>query len=226
MLTELCLKINTEKTVCMVFGYGRNRQTEKPKILLYEKTLRFVDEVKYLGVIIMDNLNNAKDIDRCNTAFLRRFWSLFRNFSYADLNVFKLLFNYHCTDFYGSITWANFENCKGKLHALGVAYHKALKKMLNVPWSSRNHIVCEALCLQTFEHLINRQLISFLFHIYRNNSQCVMPLKYFLLHDSELLVHVTKTFQDKYGLIDIFSNDLQAIYSRINFVQRYETSMI
>ena len=223
LLSELCLKVNTEKTVCMLFRTG-SRQIETPIIKLYGNTLKFVKEVKYLGVIMMDTLCNSKDIVRSNAAFLRQFWCFYRNFSYSNLDVLTFLFNYHCTDFYGSVTWSNSNKCKGKLRSLGVAYHKALKIMLNVPWYESNRVVCEALNLHTFEHHINRKLISFAFQIYHNFSECITPIKYFLLHESEHIDHVIETFHYRYGIADIFNNDLKCIYNRINYIQRYENS--
>ena len=224
MLSELCLKVNTEKTVCMLFRSKSRKNIETPTIKLYGKTLKFVNEVKYLGVILMDTLKNVKDIERSKAAFFRQFWCLYRNFSYADLDVLNFLFGYHCTDFYGSITWYNSDKCKGKLDDLNVAYHIALKTMLNVPKSASNRFVCAALNVQTLEHLLNRHLISFAFQIHQSNSHCVTPLKYFLLHKSEFIDHVKEKFRYKYGIVDIFNNDLQAVYCRINYIQNCENS--
>ena len=220
LLENLSLTINIDKTVCMLFTH--EKKVRFSSIYLKNQELQFVEKFKYLGVIISSNLNNGQDMEHNNTVFLRQFWSLYRRFYFADSFVLGFLFNYHCSSYYGSFTWYDKLNCKGKFHSLAVAYHKTVKKILGLPWSTRNHVACHELKLPTFKHLINKKIINFSFSLLKNNSQCILPIKYFLLNKSTLIGKVRSIFREVYGIQDLFNNDIEAIFARMNFIQSRE----
>jgi hypothetical protein len=222
MLSKLCLMINTDKTVCMRFEEKKRIYSILPIITLNNNVLKFVDEYKYLGIIINKNLCNGNDIERCNKSFLRQFWSIYRRFSFADVNVISFLFKSHCNSFYGSQIWHNFSGCKKEYNALSVTYHKAVKIILNLPRYAGNHEVCESLDLLTFKHLLNKQIIKFVFNLKNNSNACFIPIKNFIFEDSSFIKNVKKSFIECYGINDILQNDIDAIESRIKYVQCHE----
>jgi hypothetical protein len=226
LLSDLCLQINKDKTVCMRFEQKSRIYSPFSIIKINGTSLTFVDEYNYLGIIVNKNLCNDGDIEKCSKSFLRQFWSIYRRFSFADMNVIAFLFESHCTSFYGSQLWHSDSSSKKELNALAVSYHKCIKIMLNLPWCTGNHEVCESLGFLTFKHLINKHAIKFLFSLERNLSPCLLPIKSFVLQDSSLCKNVREIFRVTYGIKNILSNDIDAIEARINFVQRHEDRYI
>ena len=51
------LLINTTKTVAMTFHLCRSKPPFKPRILLQNKEIDYVPDVKFLGMCITENLN-------------------------------------------------------------------------------------------------------------------------------------------------------------------------
>ena len=51
-----------------------------------------VQEWKYLGIILSENLSNSKDIDRAMYAFLRQFNLMYSKFYYLDRHALFFFF--------------------------------------------------------------------------------------------------------------------------------------
>ena len=198
--TELCLAINEEKTVCMEFTCKKLRKFSiTPKIFVNNVQLKVVHEYKYLGIIITNNLRCSSDIKKCNVAFLKQFYGIFRKFHFLDPHILKFLFHSHCTSFYGAELWADLKGSSGEFRALGVAYHKAIKKMFGLPFWESNHYTCDVAELQIFRHLINKRIVSFLFAITRSHSPCMLPLIDYFKSKSYILKHTQNVFRYIYN---------------------------
>ena len=124
--------------------------------------------------------------------------------------------------FYGSENWYDLKGCSKEFKALGVSYHKAIKKVngFNI-WES-NHLVCERVGLPIFRHLLNRRRISFLFSLIETESPCILPLKDYFKNSSCILKHTQYSFEKEYCVQNILANELDALIARINFVQARE----
>ena len=128
----------------------------------------------------------------------------------------------YCSSFYGMELWLYDEFYLRRLNCLAIAYHKAIKKIVNLaPWDS-NHTACELANMQIFKHLVNSRILSFLLSILKIKSPCLNDLKYFLQFDSCILNRVSTIFRTQYNVHNILDNDPQALFSRINFMQRFE----
>ncbi len=223
---RLDLSINIKKSVCMIFKPKVNRCPINPKFTLNNKQLSIVDDFKYLGIALTSNMRNDKDIRRCELAFLRQFYSIFRKFSYADESTLCFLFSSHCMSFYGSEIWCDRRGSKSSLRTLEVTYHKCIKKVMKVPIHTSNHLICEKTGFFVFKHLINWKMISFFFKLIRTESKCFLPHICHFLSYSELIRNVKEIFFDDYNIINVFENDIDAIRSRIEFVQSREERSI
>ena len=223
LISDLSLIINENKTVCMKFTSSRLRKfTPCPKIYVNGQELDVVSEYKYLGCFITEDFKNSMDIKKCNNSFLKQFYALMHKFYFTDLNVFKFLFLSHCTSFFGSELWYDLKGSKYEYHAMEIAYHKAIKKIIGLPRWASNHRACELIGLQTFNHLINKRTLNFVFSLINSKSPCLLPLKDFLRYDSCIVKHVAETFRNVYSIDDIFDNYRLALYARINYVQATE----
>ena len=104
---------------------------------------------------------------------------LLRKFYSVPTDVFIFLFNAYCTSFYGSDLWADRQRCSKVFKAAGVAYHSALKKILNVPRYFNNHFVCDQLNMFTFENFINFKIIRFLYWLFKCRGPCFYLYRYY-----------------------------------------------
>ena len=185
-----------------------------------------VKSVKYLGINIMYNLNEANDISRARTAFLKQFYSFSPKFSRCKLTLKLNLFNIYCTSFYGSALWADTRGATLEYKAIKVCCHKGLKKLIGVPYWYSNHDVCNFIGFKTFDNLVNLNIFSFLFQIKRSISPCLLYIRNFLINQSKFARHANQMCANKYGFSDILSNDSDAIKSCIQRLQSEYVSVI
>jgi hypothetical protein len=220
MISSHSLVINLNKSVYMVFRTKKYKNYQmRCSVNINGYQLKLVRKYTYLGCIISDNLSVSDDIKKCDEAFLKQFYSIYRKFNFLDFKVMKFLFESHAMSFYGSELWYDTSGCKNDFKVLGITYHKAVKKMKKFPWRESNHYTCNTAGLPVFKHLINRKVISFLTNILNTSSICMMPLKAYYKYDSQISKCVNETFSNEYGLDNALDNDLDAIKSRIKFVQ-------
>ena len=141
MMSKLCLSINVKKSVVMIFKCKRFKNVVvSPNITLDNKKITEVSEVRYLGSIFVNTLSNSMDIDRCCSAFLGQFYGKYRKFSFTNnFMILKFLFEACCTSFYGAELWYDMNTSDKQFKAFGVAYHKSIKRMTNLPpWESQS----------------------------------------------------------------------------------------
>jgi len=105
-LRNICLKINVKKLMYMLFKC-RKRSTVESSVHLFAEPLKRVFELKYLGIILTDDMSIGKDIDRVINSFLRQYNSMFYKFNFIDRNILFFLFKTYTSSFYGIELWYN-----------------------------------------------------------------------------------------------------------------------
>ena len=221
LLNNAKLVLNVDKTVAMVF---RPRPVSDTHIRFFinDNIINIVDSVKYLGCILSKNFNDSLDIDRSYKAFNKSAGFLIRKFYYADIDVLYYLFNSYCTSFYGSELWTFRNKCKPIFKEFSVSYHAALKKILGVPKFYSNHFVCSIFNTITFTHMINFKMVRFLYNLKNTSSPCFYIFRYYFLHNSFYYRFITDQWKNDYNVENILANDIDALYSRILYVQNRE----
>ena len=86
-----------------------------PDFVLNSEPISIVDEYKYLGYIICDNLSDEKDIDRQKRKIYGQGNTLIRKFSMCSLDVKIMLFRTYCTPMYCAQLWCRFRPSSNKL---------------------------------------------------------------------------------------------------------------
>ena len=224
IMRDLNLTLNVNKSVYMICkSYHYRNVIIDNTITVNNEPLKRVSDYKYLGVNISNDKSIKLDIKRCSNSFLKQFYSMFRKFNTLNQNILLFLFNKLCTSFYGAELWHSHHGSRTEFHNLEVTYHKALKRVLGVSYYEKNHIVCYYSNTLLFKNFMNTKMISFLFHIRNSNSPCILPIKKFILYKSEFSKNIKTIFKNEYCLENILSNDLDAIKSRVEFVQSRET---
>jgi hypothetical protein len=218
---KLCLNLNPSKCVYMYFKCKNDVKDAKIDIFIECAPLKRVSEYKYLGFIIDDKLSNRQDIVRARNKFNNTFFFLLRKFHYLDIKSWLHVFTAHCMHMYGAELWFSNKQCEGELKAFAISFHKALKIIVKVPYYFSNHHVCNSLDMLTFNHYLNWMNIRFTSRVFRSRNKLFVKLKDFLMKKSELANNVN-VILSSYGIESLIENDIQAIYSRIKFVQARE----
>ena len=122
---------------------------------------------------------------------------------------------------YGGSLWFGNLNAKSVLKKFAVGFHKAIKKSCSLPMRHSNHDVCDSLNMLTFDHYINWLMIRLAFRAMKFDNALLLNLKSFFLEKSVFIDNVRKIGRD-YDIGDIFQNDIDAIKSRLFYVQRNE----
>ena len=217
-LTEkLCLKINENKSKCMVFRRSKLISDEiKNKI-----ELEVVDEFNYLGHILQYNLDDTRDINHKLNNFYASFNSTYRNFSMVDLNTFLYLFTAYCAPVYGLQLWCchNIYN-KSIFRTFNIAYSNSLKKILGCTKFVSSHWAANELSVLLLNHRV--ALIQFkFFHRLMKSKNNIFQLNMFFLKYGYFGSHLASHFYNVYN-INFLRYDIKTIESRINWMQLHE----
>ena len=136
-----------------------------------------------MGYFISCDLSNKEDVERDRNKFCYDFNVLLRKFGYTNISVKLFLFKQYCLQFYGPDLWDNNRGILGSLKVFSIGYHKCLKKLLGLSMHESNHFACQEARLLTFDHLINKLKITFVFRILMKKFDFLDKFfSYLLLH--------------------------------------------
>ena len=220
-ITSLCLTINVSKSAYIVFKKRVKDCYLPTTVSLYGQSLKRASVVKYLGVMLSEDLTINHDVDRATNSFLKQFNSMYAKFHYMDDKVLKFLFITYTSSFYGAELWYGSQIYKN-INKVSVTYHKAVKKIahLNV-WDS-NHVACEIVGVPIFKHLVAKRAVCFFHTLINSSSPCISPYRHYLRYHSYALNQLNILFLKNYEISQFMDNPLCAILSRIQFVQNNE----
>ena len=110
--------------------------------------------------------------------------------------------------------------CNTILKEFSIAYHAILKKILKIPKYFSNHYTCLKLNTLCFDHLMNFKCARFLHWLKNSRSPCFYRHKLYFLNFSFFRYYVDNVWRNKYDVENVLENDLDALLSRIIFVQK------
>ena len=150
---------------------------------------------------------------------------MLRNFSFTDTKVKLFLFKQYCLQIYGSELW--FSDCcsASPLKHFEIGYHKAIKKILNLSYHESNHYACQEAQVLTFQHFINKSKIMNALRILKRPCNFISKLNDYFSLSSVFFYHVYDILEKVYNLDSLLHNDIDAIMSRIVFIQNHENQM-
>ena len=224
-IAEIKLTINVSKSKYMIFKHHKSYSHE-PRVFLNNMLLERVFEHKYLGIMLVDNIDNCKDADRVTNSFLKQFNSMYYRFNFADKNILNYLFVTYATSFYGIELWYNGKNRNKYLRTPAVAYHKAIKKLYNLSPYDSNHYACDIGGFEIFKHLQSKRMLKYCYSLFKSQGSCMKRMRYYINFLSNVKSNIRRIFQNEYDITDVFRNDIDAVLSRIKFVQNHEPRSI
>ena len=134
--------LNTSKSKCMIFS--RANVADQVNIVLCNDTIENVDTFNYLGHYINNKLSDSKDVQEKLHSFYRKFHSLYRNFCNINPSVLIFLFKSYCIPDYGIALWNHCSTFNSQnFKSFQIAFNKAIKRILGVPFYSSSHIAAE-----------------------------------------------------------------------------------
>ena len=94
------ITFNVKKSVCMFFKCTVNKHCDNSTVFLSGNQINFVQEVKYLGVLLNPSMKTSIDVSRQTRKFYAQANMLLRNFRYCSNEVKCSLFKSFCTNMY------------------------------------------------------------------------------------------------------------------------------
>ena len=91
---------NVGKSICMFFKSAVNRKCDTTDLFLSTKVIDFVQETKYLGVMLNSQLKTSINVSRQTRKFYAQANMLLQNFRYCSVDVKCMLFRSFCTNIY------------------------------------------------------------------------------------------------------------------------------
>nr|XP_049697164.1 uncharacterized protein LOC126054697 [Helicoverpa armigera] len=125
------LLYNVKKSVFMVFGVTAKGHRAVPSVYLYGVALNRVPCFRYLGHILVEDLNDDQDIERERRALSVRCNMLARRFAKCTRPVKITLFKAYCQSFYTCSLWVG--HTQRAYNALRVQYNNAFRVLLGLP---------------------------------------------------------------------------------------------
>merc|ERR1712002_323303 len=162
------------------------------------------------------------DINSKMRKFYSEFNQILRKFNNLDVNTKLFLFKQYCLQIYGSELWFGPNYSSSSIKQFAIAYHKGIKKILRLSYHESYHYACQEAGVFTFENLMNKNKIQFAFRLYIKPCTFIKKLWNYLLVSSEFLREVNNIASMKYEIVDLLENDIEAVMSRIMFVQNHE----
>ena len=221
IMNNLCLKINTQKSVYIMFKNCR-KADYRCNVSILGNFLKQVDQISYLGIIITNDMALDKDIERTLNSFLRQFNSMYHKFSFTRSDILYFLFKTYTSSFYGINLWYDNDIKYRNIYCLSVAYHKAVKRVAGMNIWDGNHVACELVGVNLFKHLLAKRLLKHYFAIFKSTCTVINHLRYYFLFDSEIKSNIDNLFRSNYEIQDLLDNDIDAILSRIDYIERNE----
>lgn len=219
-MNNLKLRINKDKTKCMV--YGKKMNTIQDNIIkLGPDRLELVSSYDYLGHNISRDLKDKLDIEKRINSFYASFNSTIRNFKSVDKQTILYLFNAYCKPDYGLCLWNGDGVFRSSVFkAFNIAYSKALKRMIGAPMYASSHETAEQCNELLLLHHVSLVQARYFRRIGRTRSS-IIKLNLPILKCGLFYSHVIKHFKDCYT-VDVSDIPLDIMQARIEWVQRHE----
>ena len=180
-LLDICSKYGIEndilynpaKSSCLVVKPTRF-QLKCPDVYINHNKLDYVVKVKYLGVVIYDDMKDDEDMLRHLRSFYARSNSILRKFHNCSVDVKLYLFHAYCCTIYCSQLWVNFK--KSTYAKLKVAYNNMHRRILcyNRWDSASNMFVSNA--IDNFDASLRQNIYRFRQRVYKIDNSLIKCL--------------------------------------------------
>lgn len=176
------LSFNITKSVCMSFHCAVNKKCANPDIRLNKQPLAFVDETKYLGVVMSSTSKTTLDVSRQTRKFYMQANILLRNFGHCSEQVKCSLFQTYCSSMYCSSLWYN--STKTSINKLRVSYNQCLRRLLRLPYRYSASEMFVSRHIPSFNEVLRKSVHSMINRIDSSQNSILIACKSHLVHMS------------------------------------------
>ena len=181
------INFNLDKTVGMLIQPKNSKIYCSCDIFLNGKKLRFVNEYKYLGIIVISSFYDDNDIMRQMRSLYIRGNFLSRNFMYCSDHVKSKLFLSFCSNMYCSHLWSSFK--KSSFNKVRVAYNNCFRMLFKLPRScSASHMFVYNSVL-SFGELLRKSVYNFILRVNSSHNYLVTSVAGVTYESSHLRKH-------------------------------------
>ena len=165
------LLFNASKSAIMFFKSNYMSSFIIPNFKLNGNIISVVEEFKYLGHFICNNLSDKADIERQRKKIYAQGNSLIRKFHMCTLETKLILFNTYCSSLYTVQLWTNYSGTA--INKLYIAYHNILKSLVGV--KKREHIspICANLNVRNCQAVIRNLVYKFMNRLLKSNNRII-----------------------------------------------------
>ena len=168
------LFFNVEKTKCVMFHCKLFNNVKAPTMILNGDILKFVKEVKYLGMFLVHDSSDMEDMKRQMCCFYSRGNTLIRKFRCCTDTVKTEIFKTFVSNMYGSVLWCSFT--KAACNKLRVSYNNVLRYLMGIAprESISNNFVCRRLF--TFTAMWRNYVTKFMDRVDHSDNSIVSTI--------------------------------------------------
>ena len=172
------ITFNVKKSVCMFFKCTVNKHCDNSTVFLSGNQINFVQEVKYLGVLLNPSMKTSIDVSRQTRKFYAQANMLLRNFWYCSNEVKCSLFKSFCTNMYCCPLW--FNSTSSSVKKLKCSYNSVLRRLLciRMPYSASAMFVTHG--IPSFYELLRKCIYNFSERISSSSNSiikaCLSPI--------------------------------------------------
>ena len=125
----------------MFFKSSTTKHCDYANVYLSGNHIDFVQEVKYLGILLISSMKTSIDVSRQTRKFYAQSNMLLRNFRYCGRDVKCMLFKSFCTNMYCCLLW--FNSTSSSIKKLKSSYNSVLRRLLciRMPYSASEMFV-------------------------------------------------------------------------------------
>jgi hypothetical protein len=168
--TSINLQFNPNKTFALSFG--------APSVVQYSLTIngvavRWVSEVKYLGIILNSMLDHSYHVNRTVCDFYARSNAILATFPRFSHDVLMFLFNSYCCSLYGIMCVSISDN---NLRSLHVAWNKVVRRIYGLPFQTHTNLLSPIIGKTHIKFQIFSNFINFAYSAFRSPNPIVRSI--------------------------------------------------
>ena len=137
-------------------------------------SISIVEEFKYLGHLICNNLSDKADIERQRKNIYAQGNSLLRKFHMCTLETKLILFNTYCSSMYTVQLWTKYPSTA--INKLYIAYHNTLKFLIGVNKREHTSPICANLNVRSCQAVIRNLVFKFMNRLLNSDNRIIASI--------------------------------------------------
>jgi len=187
---------NPMKSQYLVFK-KRTCDINLPDVVLNGTPLPRVNDTKYLGVVLSDDLNDDIEMKKQYCKLYARCNTILRKFRNCSISVKKTLFTAYCTNFYCMPLWTNFHQCVFK--KVKVAYNNVFRSLFKYDRRASASFMFVSNNVFNFDSLYRKCVFDFRTRIMNSQNGILIALiQNFYVASNELFTSWRRTLYSRF----------------------------